>query len=201
VLPSNTNHSICSVRPRWEHTFVIEQRARPSDLDEPDLCWIAGLLEGEGSFLKGPPSSPGLPAIQMVMVDRDVVSKAAELLGCRVGTVRPRRSHWKESYSIRLKGSRAVEWMRALRPLLGERRQGQIDRAIASYAPRSNQRLDEATALAALEMLAAGESVNAVARAFDVTTWCIYDLRLARTHKHLPRPAYPDGRGRRRSCG
>lgn len=175
---------------------MIEQRARPTDVKEPDLYWIAGLLEGEGSFLKGPPSSPGLPAIQMVMVDRDVVSKAADLLGCGVGTVRPRQSHWKESYSIRLKGSRAVEWMRALRPLLGERRQRQIDRAIASYAPRSNQRLDESRALAALDMLAAGRSVVFVAKTFDVTTWCIYDLRAGRTHKHLPRQPYRDGRGR-----
>jgi hypothetical protein len=174
--------------------FVAGHSSSPSDVSERDLYWIAGLLEGEGTFLKGPPSSPGLPAIQMVMVDHDVVARAAALLGCGVGTVKPRRSHWKVSYSLRMKGSRAVEWMNALRPLLGERRQRQIDRAIASYAPRSNQRLDETAARAALQMLADGRSVNAVAEYFEVTHWCIYDLRLGRTHKHLPRCAYLSGR-------
>jgi hypothetical protein len=169
----------------------------PSDASERDLYWIAGLLEGEGSFMKGPPSSPGLPAIQMTMIDRDVVARAAEVLGCGVITVRPRRSHWKESYSLRMKGSRAVEWMHALRPLLGERRRHQVDRAIASYAPRSNQRLNDRNASLALEMLADGQSVNAVAEHFSVTHWCIYDLRLGRTHKHLSRGHYPDRRTRR----
>lgn len=177
--------------------FVMRDAVHPTDLAGCDLHWIAGLLEGEGSFMKGPPSSPGLPAIQMTMIDRDVVARAATLLGCGVTTVRPRRSHWKESYTLRIKGSRAVEWMGALRPLVGERRRRQIDRAVASYEPRSNRRLDDEKAVAALRMLADGLSVREVAEHFSVTHWCIYDLRLGRTHKHLPRGAYPD---RRRRC-
>lgn len=177
--------------------FVRASATHPTEVNERDLYWVAGLLEGEGSFMKGPPSSPGLPAIQMTMIDRDVVVRAAGILGCGVTTVRPRCAHWKESYTLRMKGSRAVEWMRALRPLVGERRRWQIDRAIASYDPRSNRRLDDAKALAALQMLAEGQPVQIVAKHFSVTAWCIYDLRLGRTHRHLPRESYPD---RRRRC-
>ncbi|MDP9134946.1 MAG: hypothetical protein M3N56_08975 [Actinomycetota bacterium] len=172
---------------------------RPGDISERSLYWLAGLLEGEGSFMKGPPSSPGLPVIRMVMIDRDVVERAASMLGCGVGTVRHRRSHWKESYAVTVRGARAVEWMQALRPLFGSRRQVQIDRAVKSYAPRSNQRLEDDAARAALEMLGDGRSVKAVAKHFDVTAWCIYDLRLGRTHKHLPRGTHPDGRNHRLS--
>lgn len=141
--------SICSVRTVCEHVFVKQIPQRPGDISERSLYWLAGLLEGEGSFMKGPPSSPGLPVIRMVMIDRDVVERAASMLGCGVGTVR--------------------------------------------------QRLEDDAARAALEMLGDGRSVKAVAKHFDVTAWCIYDLRLGRTHKHLPRGTHPDGRSHRLS--
>ena len=35
-----------------------------------ELHWLAGLLEGEGTFMTGPPSSPGLPVIAVNMTDR-----------------------------------------------------------------------------------------------------------------------------------
>ena len=33
-----------------------------------------------------------------------------------------------------------------------------------------------------------GESVRQVAERFGTSIWCIYDLRLGRTHTHLARP-------------
>ena len=80
-----------------------------------------------------------------------------------------------------------MEWMTALRPLLGQRRQGQVDRALAAYAPRDNRRLTDDTAREALELLAEGATVRAVAARFETSIWCIYDLRLGRTHRHLAR--------------
>jgi hypothetical protein len=78
--------------------------------------------------------------------------------------------------------------MRRLRILMGTRRRQQIDRAIVSYAPDPRRVLDDARATDALRRLAAGESVKEVAVRFGTSIWCIYDLRLGRTHAHLPRP-------------
>jgi hypothetical protein len=72
---------------------------------------------------------------------------------------------------------------------MGARRQAQIDRAIASYAPRPTALLNDETARAALDALADGEMVGVVAERFGVSVWCIYDLRLGRTFKHLGRHA------------
>jgi hypothetical protein len=48
-------------------------------------------------------------------------------------------------------------------------------------------------ARAALDALATGESVKAVAERFGVSVWCIYGLRLGRTFRHLPRePPTPE---------
>jgi hypothetical protein len=37
-------------------------------------------------------------------------------------------------------------------------------------------------------MLAGGSSVRDVAEQLGTSIWCIYDLRLGRTHAQLPRP-------------
>jgi hypothetical protein len=158
------------------------------DVSELDLHWLAGLLEGEGSFVPGPPSAPRMPAISMQTVDEDVVARAAALLGRKFTRIRPRQAHWQVSFMLRATGGRAVAWMKILHPLLGRRRQAQVDRALACYDPRDPALLSEAQAGEALRALAAGATVKAVAERFGTSIWCIYDLRLGRTHRHVPRP-------------
>lgn len=51
-------------------------KARP-DFSRDTLLWLAGLLEGEGSLIPGPPSYPNSPIIAIQMTDEDVVAKAA----------------------------------------------------------------------------------------------------------------------------
>ena len=158
-----------------------------------DLAWLAGLMEGEGSFFPGSPSSPNLPVMQVAMIDEDVVTRAAALLGVKTLRVGARREEWKATYVARVRGAPAVAWMMALRPHLGRRRRAQVDRALSSYAPRATRRLDGAGAVRALDQLERGRSVRAVAVDLGVSVWCIYDLRAGRTHKHLERRALPSG--------
>jgi len=79
------------------------------------LYWLAGLLEGEGSFLKGPPSSPRCPIVQLPMTDQDVVEHAAHLFARSVTpwdrrSTRPR----KRVFTTKAKGAAAVIIMRTL---------------------------------------------------------------------------------------
>ena len=122
------------------------------------------------------------------MVDRDIVERAGGLLGVAVTVIPSRREGWRTAYSVRVRGARAVLWMHRLRPLMGTRRQEQIDRAVASYAPDPRRLLDDSRASEALARLANGESVRQVAERFGTSIWCIYDLRLGRTYAHLARP-------------
>jgi hypothetical protein len=162
--------------------------AELSTISQQDLHWLAGLLEGEGSFLAGPPSAPRSPAVQVSMVDRDIIERAGSLLGVAVMVVPSRRDGWRTAYSVRVRGAPAVLWMQRLRPLMGGRRQAQIDRAIASYAPDPTRLLNDERATEALARLSNGESVRSVAERFGTSIWCIYDLRVGRTHSHLTRP-------------
>src|SRR2546425_1449396 len=104
-------------------------------LTNNEAHWLAGLLEGEGSFLSGPPSQPNLPIIALEMCDLDVVERATRLMEIRYihHGRRGEAMGWKPAYRIALKGSRAVLLMRSLWPLMGERRRAQIGRALASY--------------------------------------------------------------------
>jgi hypothetical protein len=153
-----------------------------------EVHWLAGLLEGEGSFMVGPPSNPRMPLISVHMTDEDVMARLVRIFERKVHVVRPRNPRWRTSYLVRVTGGNAVRWMRLLRPLMGARRQGQIDRALASYDPRPRAVLTDDTARAALRALASGDSVKEVASHLGVSVWCIYDLRLGRTFKHLARP-------------
>ena len=156
-------------------------------LPPTELHWLAGLLEGEGSFMTGPPSSPGLPVIAVNMTDHDVMARLGRIFGRKVHALEPRNPRWRTSYQVRVTGGAAVHWMTLLRPLMGSRRQAQIDRALASYAPRPVALLTDEAARAALDALVGGASVQSVAERFGVSIWCIYDLRLGRTFKYLAR--------------
>ena len=185
-IPPPQHAGSVSVRTICEHVFVLRSGEIPP-ISECDLCWLAGLFEGEGSFLAGPPSAPRSPALQVSMTDRDVVERAGALLGVAVMVVPSRRDGWRTAYSVRVRGSRAVPWMERLRPLMGKRRQEQIARAVASYAPDPRRLLSDELAREALRMLARGDSVRDVAERLGTSIWCIYDLRLGRTHTHLSR--------------
>jgi hypothetical protein len=162
-------------------------RGFPDEISSLDLHWLAGLLEGEGSFLRGPPSAPGLPVLTVQMTDEDVVARVASMFGRKLGSWQPRDARWQRTFIARVTGAKAVAWMTALRPLMGQRRRSQIDQAVASYAPRPTALLDDDTARDALRSLRAGASVHSVAQRFGTSIWCMYDLRGGRTHKHLPR--------------
>lgn len=101
------------------------------------LYWLAGLLEGEGTFLAGPPSRPRSPIVRLVMTDEDVVARVAAVFGRAVVRVRPRSEKHKSVYMTTLKGGAAVSVMRTLYPVFGSRRRAQVNRAVAVFDGRA----------------------------------------------------------------
>ncbi len=168
--------------------MTVGREGYPDGVETAELHWLAGLLEGEGSFLVGPPSAPRYPVLALQMTDQDVVARVAAMFGRKLGRWESRNARERPVFLVRITGAKAVAWMTALHPLMGERRRAQIDRAVASYAPTPTALLDDTTARHALNLLATGSSVREVAEQVGTSIWCIYDLRLGRTRKHLPRP-------------
>jgi hypothetical protein len=100
-------------------------------LTDRDLGWLAGLLEGEGCFSlihENNPSKSTVPDVRVQMTDRDVVERAAELMGgLKVHRLRKRGNQRLDSYVASTRGKRAKEIMELVRPLMGERRGARID--------------------------------------------------------------------------
>ena len=105
------------------------------EYDPYTLVWLSGLLESEGSFMRGPPSKPNLPRVAIAMTDLDVIVKVGDLFGVSVFSTRPAVAKNKLIYSCGLRGSKAVLLMKLLKPLMSTRRQAQIEKALASYNP------------------------------------------------------------------
>ena len=103
----------------------------------PEEYWLAGLLEGEGSFLRhrGGHDGQRCPAIRVQMTDRDVVERIAAMWGVSVVALGKRFDHHKPVFCVKTSGYRGADWMRRLRPLMGERRKGQIDAALEGWVP------------------------------------------------------------------
>src|SRR2546428_11262792 len=101
-------------------------------MEPADLRWLAGLLEGEGTFLRPVPSAPRAPLLRLAMTDHDVVRRAAALLERSVVSTKSERAQGHRTvFMVTVKGASAIRWMRVLRPYLSTARQEQIDRVLA----------------------------------------------------------------------
>lgn len=87
------------------------------------LYWLAGIIEGEGSFCY----SKGNIFIEAQMCDEDVIEKATEIFGTKLRKAYiPKIEGRKPVYSVCIQSVRAVLWMLLLYPLMGNRRKAKI---------------------------------------------------------------------------
>lgn len=150
-------------------------------MNDKTICWLAGILEGEGSFLKGPPSDPNQPRIQLSMTDRDIVERVASIFGTATQEVKSKRykeNGWKTPYFTVLKGRKAMRLMEELHPLMGERRQQQIEAALNSFdVTKTRRKLDEAKAEEIRKMIANGITLSHISREYGVDRKVVRGIR------------------------
>lgn len=104
--------------------------------DREDLIWLAGLLEGEGTFdlHKGK-----YARIRVSMTDRDVVGRAAHLMDGRIRmTISP--VGLKPMFHTEITGHKAEAIMRELLPFMGARRSAKIGEILGRLAWRRGER-------------------------------------------------------------
>lgn len=146
-------------------------------MKDTDLHWLAGLLEGEGSFLKGPPSNPKSPLIAIQTTDEDVIARVAGYFGNKYHPAGKQKSHHKQSFSLHKKGLGAVKLMEELYPLMGERRQRQIDEAIASCSVKPKRALTDDQILEIRERIKNGDNYLILAKEYKVNRSTIFNVK------------------------
>lgn len=95
--------------------------------DLRSIAWLAGLLEGEGSFARGPHAR-----INLAMTDVDVVRRAADLMGGAEVYAIPVPGQ-KTRYQFGVYGPTAAGWMMTLWPFMGARRRERISEQLLKW--------------------------------------------------------------------
>lgn len=98
-----------------------------------DVIWLAGLLEGEGTF---DAHRGKYPRIRLAMTDRDIVGRAASLMGCGI-RLSLKRAPAASTWHAELSGPRAAAIMAELLPYMGTRRSGRMADVIAIHHYRT----------------------------------------------------------------
>jgi hypothetical protein len=163
------------------------------EIEKKTLYWLAGLLEGEGSFRAPSPSSPNQVVISVQMTDEDIIAKVAACFGTKYQFYRAKKEYHKNSYIATLKGSRAIEMMKLLYPLMGKRRQAQIDRAINAMVKVPSNRgvhnpsskLNDDKVREIRQRLLNGERPRHICQDYGVSEYAIRDIEHGRKWKHV----------------
>ena len=111
-----------------------------------DIIWVAGYLEGEGCFSYG-----CSPTIRVGSTDCDVIEKLSRILGSKInGPYGPygknNKPQYKPFYLTWLNGFRATEWMKLIRPFMGERRCRKIDEILVRFSAAPTKAWKQGTA-------------------------------------------------------
>lgn len=125
-------------RERLRNKQPVRRPVQIREISDVDLAWLAGLLEGEGTFILRREAATACQRERVIiricvhMTDRDVVERVRDIVG--VGTVLPRKPgkpHHKMTFQWIISAKApTLELMRLLRPHMGERRRARIDACI-----------------------------------------------------------------------
>jgi hypothetical protein len=115
-------------------------------LSEKDVfSWMVGLLEGEGAFLRAPPSHPNKPRVCLQMTDGDIVERFSAIVG-RKSTGWDRRpvegKTYKKVFICTVTSRKAMNLMEKISPHMSQRRKEQISAALDSYNPLARKEAD-----------------------------------------------------------
>lgn len=160
------------------------------DTDPKILSWLAGLFEGEAYFGYGVPTEPNSPRISVNMTDEDVIAKVAALFGHSYTRITPQKEHWNIKYLFTLKGIRVAQLMQQIYPVMGQRRQKQIDRALENYVydphgHTTQAKITEDQVRAIKKRLAVGETAKSIAQDFPISHYAVWDIRSGKTWGHV----------------
>jgi hypothetical protein len=169
-------------------------------VNELELVWLAGLLEGEGTFIdqRTGTNTGGSGLVRIGMNDLDVVEKAALLMKGEIKVHVDLRPNHQIHYYCVVSGIRARELMTAVLPYMGKRRSAAITALLAKpnwgyldsqssaaiRANRSRRALNEEQ-VKGIRRLVGIESRKRIAYRFGVSTNVVNKIVLGYAYKDV----------------
>ncbi len=172
-----SRNTVYEVLQRSDERSVMERACHA--VTPVDIAWLAGLVEGEGNISINGQSF----TIRIKMADRDVVMRAAVLLGGKLYPIRAPRSGRKAMWLTQVKGATAAGWAMTLYPWLGRRRRHQVRAAIKDWRSQRNGVINAGLSDAILTYRAARLSQAEIMALLKVSKSTVYRC----TRGRLPR--------------
>lgn len=144
----------------------------PEEINQLDIHWAAGLLEGEGSFFGARRGTNEL-RVTCTMADLDVIERLRKIMGGHVWHPSVKQDRIKPTHVWSTSTSdHAFKVMTLVHPLMGERRSIKIGSVLGAYEAKALKRKQEQLSRNALilEMFAEGKSRYSIA----TTVGCCY---------------------------
>lgn len=98
------------------------------------IHWVAGILEGEGSF--GLTNKGKSPAIWISMTDADVIERLRNIIDPSMSisiTKDERKESYKDSFRFTINSKKAIQWMMIIYSLMSIRRKAKIRDIISAW--------------------------------------------------------------------
>lgn len=167
-------------------------------MNDINLGWLAGILEGEGSFTWGSKKERnvyGVPCVKVGSTDLDIIERIQSLLGGNIRIDKRTKDWYKDQYRLQWQGERAVEIMKLVSPHMGKRRGYTISGHIKHWSERpwllegSKNRHAKLNAEQVREIRerhdSKGESLRSLAIDYGVTKGNINHIIQRKTWRHI----------------
>lgn len=128
-------------------------------INDFELGWIVGYLEGEGSFeYRRRAGKGGSRAVRVRSTDLDVINKFIALMYKLTGkqysycTTVATRENWSDSYLVQIYSREALQLMKLIVPHMGYRRRQRIWQSINGFEPPHKFNIKEIMKLIAKDL-------------------------------------------------
>lgn len=116
---------------RYGHAEKILYEPQINQISDKDLCWLAGLLEGEGCFGLTTNRNPRA-SIVIAMCDIDIINRVHKLIGVGgICKVKLQKEYHTQCYRYCVTGLDAEILMVELLPMMGKRRSARISEVLS----------------------------------------------------------------------
>ena len=165
------------------------------NISNEELYWLAGILEGEGTFYSNRKKYGAQPIIRLCMTDKDIVERVSKLWGDKaIHKIVSHNPMHKDQWSVKLCGQECSEWLIILRPIMGIRRSQRIDEMIEENSKRLGRHargtevaisvLDE-TKVKYIRREYKKRTMTDISRKLDVAYNTVWSVVSGRTWKHV----------------